>query len=173
MLLISLEGTNSCQTPLLINAKIITTSNTNRLGMSLNSWCPSNSDDQPSLHVILPNITFITALEMKSVSPNLEYRLEYTRETHLDSDTIWRVYRSLSHQQDRLTLEPPLIARHVRLTIQQMKSKTTDLCLQFDLFGCIFTDGVISYNMLQGSNQLEDDTYDGNYDEKQHYLSGK
>ena len=168
--LFSQEGTSSCQTPLLINAKTITTSHTNQLGMDLNSWCPTNSDHQPSLHVLLSNLTFLTAVEMKSVSNDFEYRLEYTRENQIDMNTVWRVYRSLSNQHERLVLDPPMIARHVRLIIKQMKTNT---CVKFELFGCIFTDGVVSYNMLQGSNQLEDDTYDGNYDDKQHYLTGK
>jgi len=60
-----------------------------------------------------------------------------------------------------------MIAKHVRLSL---KSATESICLQFELFGCIFTDGVVSYSMLQGSNQLEDDTYDGQYDAKQRYL---
>lgn len=67
-------------------------------------------------------------------------------------------------------LDPPMIAKHVRLILKPVKK---DICIQFELFGCIFTDGVVSYNMLQGSHRLEDDTYDGEYDEKQRYLYGK
>jgi discoidin domain receptor family protein 2 len=63
-----------------------------------------------------------------------------------------------------------MIAKHVRLNLKQIKKFS---CIQFELFGCIFTDGVVSYSMLQGSKQLEDDTYDGRYDEKQRYLYGK
>lgn len=62
-----------------------------------------------------------------------------------------------------------MIAKHVRLNL---KDNQENLCIQFELFGCIFTDGVVSYSMLQGTNQLEDDTYDGQYDEKQRYLYG-
>lgn len=63
-----------------------------------------------------------------------------------------------------------MIAKHVRLNI---KKSSKNLCIQFELFGCIFTDGVVSYSMLQGTNRIEDDTYDGQYDENQRYLYGK
>lgn len=76
----------------------------------------------------------------------------------------------MNNQQDKIVLDPPIIAKHVRLNLKQSQTTT---CLQFELFGCVFTDGVVSYNMLQGFNQLEDDTYDGQYDENQRYLYGK
>ena len=165
-----LEGTASCQSPLLLHAKTTTSSNTERLGPSFNTWCPSTSDVEPSFQVTLSNITYITAIEIKSFSSDLDYRLEYTRENRIEPNTLWRSYRSLNKQQDRIQLDPPMIARHVRLNL---KPNNKNVCLQFELFGCIFTDGVVSYSMLQGSKQLEDDTYDGQYDEKQHFLYGK
>jgi hypothetical protein len=63
-----------------------------------------------------------------------------------------------------------MIVKHIRLNIQPTK---TNLCIQFEFFGCVFTDGVVSYNMLQGNNQFEDDTYDGQYNDKHRYLYGK
>ena len=76
----------------------------------------------------------------------------------------------MNNQQDKIFLDPPIIAKHVRLNLKRLPTTT---CLQFELFGCVFTDGVVSYNMLQGFNQLEDDTYDGQYDENQRHLYGK
>ena len=157
---ISLEGTGSCQTPFLSNSKIVTSSNTNQL----DSWCPSSTDLEPYLQVTLGNLTYITHLEIKAKIPsNIDYRLEYTRENRVDSNTVWRSYRLLNNQQEKIFLDPPMIAKHVRLNIKSLKK---DSCIQFELFGCVFTDGVVSYSMLQGSNQLEDDTYDGQYDEE-------
>jgi discoidin domain receptor family protein 2 len=163
----SLEGTGSCQTPLLTNSKILTSSNTNEL----DNWCPSPTDIKPYLQVTLSNLTYITQIEIQSnLLSNIDYRLEYTRENIIDQYTIWRSYRLLNNKKEKILLDPPMIAKHVRLNIIQMKQP---LCIQFELFGCIFTDGVVSYSMLQGSNQLEDDTYDGQYDEKKRYLYGK
>ncbi|CAF2956266.1 unnamed protein product, partial [Rotaria sp. Silwood2] len=81
--------------------------------------------------------------------------------------TIWRSYRLLNNKQENIQLDPPIIVKYIRLNIKQMKINS---CFQLEFFGCIFTDGVVSYSMLQGSNQLEDDTYDGQYNIKHRYL---
>jgi len=149
------------------NSKILTSSHTDQFDI----WCPSSTDIEPYLIVSLSNLTYITYIEIKSKIPsNIDYRLEYTRENSIDQYTIWRSYRYLDNKQEKIFLDPPMIAKHVRLNLKQIE---LNLCIQFELFGCIFTDGVVSYSMLQGSNQLEDDTYDGKYDEKQRYLYGK
>ncbi|CAF2083900.1 unnamed protein product [Rotaria magnacalcarata] len=159
-----LKSTNSCQIPLMTNSKIITSSTIDQV----DTWCPSITDIQPYIQATLSNLTYLTYIEIKSkLSSDLDYRLEYTRENIIDQYTIWRSYRLLNNKQEKIFLDPPMIAKHVRLTIKQL---TKNICIQFELFGCVFTDGVISYSMLQGSNRLEDDTYDGHYDEKQRYL---
>ena len=161
------EGTGSCQTPLMANSKVDTTSRLDQLV----DWCPSPTDGKPHIHVTLANLTYITSLEIRpNLATTLNYRLEYTRDQTVDRYTLWRSYRFLTDQQGKILLDPPMIAKHVRLSIKPMKKSS---CLQFELFGCVFTDGVVSYNMLQGAHQLEDDTYDGQYDEKQRYLYGR
>jgi discoidin domain receptor family protein 2 len=148
------------------NSNIITSTNTDRSDI----WCPSPTDIEPYIQITLSNLTYITYIEIKSkILSDLDYRLEYTRENLIDQYTIWRPYRLSNNNQEKIFLDPPMIAKHVRLNLKQLKK---NLCIQFELFGCIFTDGVVSYSMLQGSNQLEDDTYDGQYDEKQRYLYG-
>ncbi|CAF1306945.1 unnamed protein product [Rotaria sordida] len=160
-----LKSTSSCQTPLMMNSKILTSSHIEQLDTW---WCPSITDIEPYVHVILSNLTYITSIELKSkIFSNIDYRLEYTRENLIDQYTTWRSYRLLNNKQEKILFDPPIIAKHVRLNMKQIKKK---LCIHFELFGCIFTDGVVSYSMLQGSNKLEDDTYDGQYDEKQRYL---
>lgn len=107
---------------------------------------------------------------MNIKSEDIYYHLEYTRENSIDQFTIWRSYRLLNNKEENLQFDPPIIAKHIRLNLKQLK---INLCLQLEFFGCIFTDGVVSYSMLQGTNQLEDDTYDGQYNEKHRYLYGK
>jgi len=136
--------------------------------MISNTWCPSSFDDEPYVLILLSNITYITRLNIKS--SNLHYHLEYTRDNSIDQYTLWRSYRLLNNKEENIQLDPPIIAKYIRLNIKQIKK---NLCLQLEFFGCIFTDGVISYNMLQGNTQLEDDTYDGQYNEKHRYLHGK
>jgi hypothetical protein len=135
--------------------------------MISNTWCPSSYDDEPYVLISLSNITYITRLNIKS--SNIYYHLEYTRDNSIDQYTKWRSYHLLNNKEENIQLDPPMIAKHIRLNIKQIKS---NLCFQFEFFGCIFTDGVVSYNMLQGANQLEDDTYDGEYNEKHRYLYG-
>ena len=158
------EGINSCQTSLLTNSKIHTSSS----NLIFNTWCPSSSDIDPSIHISLPNITYITRVKIKSLYSH--YHLDYTRDDSIDESTIWRSYRLLTTNDDDLTLDPPIIAKHIRLNLKPVKP---NLCLQLELFGCIFTDGVVSYNMLQGNHLLEDDIYDGHYNEKHRYLYSK
>ena len=151
----------------MINSEIRTSSNTDQS----NIWCPSIADTESSLHIILSNLTYITYIEARSkISSNINYYLEYTRENIIDQYTIWRSYRSLNTNQEKIFFNSPIIAKHIRFSIKRM---TRNLCIQFELFGCTFTDGVISYSMLQGSNQLADETYDGQYDTKRRYLYGK
>jgi hypothetical protein len=162
----SVEGINSCQTPLLINSKIITSST----HLTSNTWCPSSFDSERYLIVSLSNLTYITRVNTTSISSDVYYDLEYTRENFIDGYTVWRSYRLLNNKQENIQLNPPIIAKHVRLHIKQAQ---TNFCIQLEFFGCIFTDGVVSYSMLQGNHQLEDDTYDGQYNEKHRYLYGK
>ena len=96
--------------------------------------------------------------------------MEYTRDDSIDLHTIWRSYRLLTTKDENLSLDPPIIAKHIRINL---KPSQTTRCLQLEFFGCIFTDGVISYNMQQGTHLLEDDIYDGQYNEKHRYLYGR
>lgn len=136
--------------------------------MLSNQWCPLSNDDEPYILLSLSNITYITRMNIKSL--NIYYHLEYTRENLINHYTHWRSYRLLNNKDENIQFDPPIIAKHIRLNLKKLK---TNSCLQLEFYGCIFTDGVISYNMLQGTNQLEDDTYDGQYNEKHRYLYGK
>ncbi|CAF1184951.1 unnamed protein product [Rotaria sp. Silwood1] len=158
-----LKGINSCQTPLINNSKIITSST----DIISNVWCPSSFDNEPYLLISLSNLTYITRLNIKTISSNIYYHLEYTRDNLINHYTIWHSYRLLNNKHETIQLDPPIIVKYIRLNIKQMKINS---CFQLEIFGCIFTDGVVSYSMLQGNNQLEDDTYDGQYNIKHRYL---
>lgn len=164
ILLSIIESINSCQIPLLSTAKILPSS----ARLNTNTWCPLSSDSEPSLLISFPTLSYITRLSTQS--SNFYYHLDYTRDYSIDSKTIWRSYRVLTTTEENLSLDPPMIARHIRVHLKPMKP---NVCLQLELFGCIFTDGVVSYNMFQGSHQLEDEIYDGQYSEKHRYLYGR
>ncbi|UJR14931.1 hypothetical protein I4U23_001913 [Adineta vaga] len=158
-----LKSMNSCQIPLLSTAKILTSST----DLSSNTWCPSSSDLDRYLIFSLSNLTYITRFNMKSLSSQIHYFLEYTRDNSINEYTTWRSYPVVNNQDETIQLNPPMIAKYIRIRIKQ---KQINLCIQVEFFGCGFTDGVVSYSMLQGASQLEDDTYDGQYNEKSRYL---
>ncbi|CAF1367902.1 unnamed protein product [Adineta steineri] len=158
-----LKSIHSCQNPLLASSKIITSSTTT----TSNSWCPSTFDNKRYILLTLSNLTYITRLNTQSISKDIFYHIEYARDNLIDEYTTWHSYRLLDNKHENIELNPPIIAKHVRLFIKQSKP---NFCVQLEFFGCIFTDGVVSYSMLQGTNQLEDDTYDGQYDEGHRYL---
>lgn len=140
--LFSLESLNSCQTSFLSNSDAL---------------CPYTTPFDSELYIYhtFANLTYLTSIQYALI--NEYFHLEYSRDETLNSLTLWRPYR-LSNSQ----LNPPIIAKHLRIK--------TNHCLQLQIFGCVFTDGVVSYNVLQGAHQLEDDTYDGFYNEKHRYL---
>ncbi|CAF1051429.1 unnamed protein product [Adineta ricciae] len=158
-----LKSLNSCQTPLLSASKILTSST----DFTSNTWCPSSSDHDRYLIFSLSNLTYLTRLTAKAEISDMHYYLEYTRDNSIDEHTAWRSYPLMNHKDEKMHLNPPIIAKYIRIQVKQTK---VNLCIEIELFGCVFTDGVISYNMLQGARQLEDDTYDGQYDENRRFL---
>ena len=144
---------------------------TNFEDLILNTWCPSSFDNEPYVIVSFSNLTYITSLNIKTKSSNINYYLEYTRNNMIHQYTIWRSYRLLNNKQESIKFDPPIIAKYIRLNI---KNINRSLCFQLEFFGCVFTDGVISYSMFQSDNdQLIDDTYDGQYSVKYRYLYSK
>ena len=140
--LFGLESQNSCQTALLPNAATL---------------CPHTSSFDSELYIYQTFSKLIYLTSIKHPLTNDYFHLEYSRDETIHSLTFWRPYRLLSSQ-----FNPPVIAKHLRIKTNQ--------CLQLQLFGCVFTDGVVSYTVIQGIHQLEDDTYDGFYNEKHRYL---
>ena len=137
----------------------------------LNTWCPSSFHNEPYVIVSFSNLTYITSLNIKTKSANINYDLEYTRSNLIHQHTIWHSYRLLNTKQERVEFDPPIIAKYIRLTIKNINQR---LCFQLEFFGCIFTDGVVSYSMFQSDNDLLiDDTYDGQYNVKHRYLYSK
>ncbi|CAF5132884.1 unnamed protein product, partial [Rotaria sp. Silwood1] len=106
-----------CQTPLINNSKIITSST----DIISNIWCPSSFDNEPYLLISLSNLTYITRLNIKTISSNIYYHLEYTRDNLINHYTIWHSYRLLNNKHETIQLDPPIIVKYIRLNIKQMK----------------------------------------------------
>ncbi|CAF3512842.1 unnamed protein product [Rotaria socialis] len=61
-------------------------------------------------------------------------------------------------------LNPPIVAKRLRFYPVSKQSRT--VCMRVEVYGCLFSDGIVSYSMPQGRNDLNslgDDTYDGKY----------
>ncbi|CAF2515743.1 unnamed protein product [Rotaria sp. Silwood2] len=61
-------------------------------------------------------------------------------------------------------LNPPIVAK--RLRFYPVSKQTRIICMRVEVYGCLFSDGIVSYTMPQGRNDINslgDDTYDGKY----------
>ena len=66
----------------------------------------------------LSNLTYITRLNTTSISSDVYYHLEYTRDTSIDEYTVWRSYRLLNNKQENIQLNPPIIAKPYSIKYQ-------------------------------------------------------
>ncbi|CAF0737352.1 unnamed protein product [Didymodactylos carnosus] len=198
-----LKGASSCQTPMITEPSLMTSNSFDETNLSeaarISSnnpeekpmWCPSfdlsSSLTYEWVQINFGNLTYLTKLEIKYRSLNdnqplinhyhlSSYRLEYTRDKYVTLNTTWKKYHSkIKHQNHDsnttiTSFDPPIIATNIRLI-----PDSQSVCLKLELFGCPFTDGVVSYSMPQGVTTnllLEDETYDGQYDVDRKYLSG-
>ena len=134
--------------------------------------CPSSLKIQPSFYVSLLEINVITKLEFETTMDNFSFSVFYTRDAMIDSSsTIWRSYYLKKHQQNRIKFEPTIIAKHFRFDFRSNISVST--CVQLKFFGCPFTDGLLSYKILQGTEPFLDETYDGFFSREDQFLRGK
>ncbi|CAF1013674.1 unnamed protein product [Didymodactylos carnosus] len=199
-----LKGLSSCQIPLLAESSLVASSSLDETSVpesarmrsnypeeNYGGWCSSSeissSLSYEWLQVNLGNLTYLTRIEIKyrflhdnrqltKHYQSSSYRLEYTRDKHSTLNTTWKKYRpKVKHHhhdsnQTTTSFDPPIIATSIRLI-----PESQSMCLQLELFGCPFTDGVVSYSMFQGVTTnllLEDETYDGYYDTNTKFLSG-
>ncbi|UJR28723.1 hypothetical protein I4U23_009952 [Adineta vaga] len=157
------------------------------------AWCPLNQiTPVPNewLEIDFGNLTYLTQVETQGRFDNGRgkeyadyYILMYTRSNQLDnSDLIsWIEYKpqiinsneknsSWIHANQNTymgeirPLNPPIVAR--RLRFYPVSKQTRTVCMRIEVYGCLFSDGIVSYTMPQGRtdiNSLGDDTYDGKY----------
>ncbi|XP_043241295.1 discoidin domain-containing receptor tyrosine kinase B-like [Amphibalanus amphitrite] len=143
------------------------------------AWCPLQAiTDQVHeyLQIDLGQVTVITAAETQGRFGNgrgmewaERYELEYWR-PGWDAETGWRTYRNVSghtrldgnvnsYMAAKTPLDPPLLAAKVRLVPRSSHPRT--VCLRAELYGCRYTDGLVSYSMEPPDPSRPDLTYDG------------
>ena len=59
-------------------------------------------------------------------------------------------------------ISPPILAKRIRF-IPYSKTRRT-VCLRVELYGCLFQDGIVWYQMPQGDRRNDVDLIDNSYD---------
>ncbi|KYM82259.1 Discoidin domain-containing receptor 2, partial [Atta colombica] len=148
------------------------------------AWCPKNQITQEArewLEIDLHTIHLITATATQGRFGNgvgVEFAEAYLLEYWRPRLGKWVRYRDIkgkeviqgntnTYLESKHELEPPLWASKIRFLPYSYHRRT--VCMRVELYGCYWSDGVVSYSMPQGdkrSNGWEffDATYDGHWD---------
>ncbi|XP_022252531.1 discoidin domain-containing receptor 2-like isoform X1 [Limulus polyphemus] len=165
---------------------------TARLEQEVNSgaWCPSRQIDKDTyeyLEINLHSLHVITQVATQGRFGNgqgqeyaEQYKLEYWRPGVHD----WiRYINRTGHEVLQgntntyfpalRVIDPLIIASKIRFIPHSILLRT--VCMRVEVYGCPWTEGIISYSMPQGERRgleldLSDDTYDGVKDDS--YLNG-
>ncbi|CAF3991272.1 unnamed protein product [Rotaria sp. Silwood2] len=153
------------------------------------AWCPLNqinSIPNEWLEIDFGNLTYLTQVETQGRFDNGRgkeytdyYILMYTRLDNIkNNEALWIEYR-LKNENTNSTwiranqntymgeirqLNPPIVAKRLRFYPVSKQMRT--ICMRVEVYGCLFSDGIVSYSMPQGRidvNSFGDDTYDGKY----------
>ncbi|KAK2586853.1 hypothetical protein KPH14_009791 [Odynerus spinipes] len=150
------------------------------------AWCPKNQITKEAkewLEIDLHTVHLITATATQGRFGNgqgVEYSEAYLLEYWRPRMGKWVRYRDNKGQEvipgntntyleSKHELEPPLWASKIRFLPFSRHTRT--VCMRVELYGCYWSDGVVSYSMPQGDkrgNEWEffDATYDGHWDDE-------
>ncbi|XP_076649969.1 discoidin domain-containing receptor 2 [Halictus rubicundus] len=148
------------------------------------AWCPKNQITQEArewLEIDLHTVHLITATATQGRFGNglgVEYAEAYLLDYWRPRLKKWVRYRDIKGQEviqgntntyleSKHELEPPLWASKIRFLPYSHHTRT--VCMRVELYGCYWSDGVVSYSMPQGDKrgngwEFFDVTYDGLWD---------
>ncbi|XP_033328411.1 discoidin domain-containing receptor 2 [Megalopta genalis] len=148
------------------------------------AWCPKNQITQEArewLEIDLHTVHLITATATQGRFGNgmgVEYAEAYLLDYWRPRLKKWVRYRDIKGQEviqgntntyleSKHELEPPLWASKIRFLPYSHHTRT--VCMRVELYGCYWSDGVVSYSMPQGDKrgngwEFFDVTYDGVWD---------
>ncbi|XP_017773500.1 PREDICTED: discoidin domain-containing receptor 2-like [Nicrophorus vespilloides] len=157
-----------------------------RMRMELNggAWCPqtpATAELKEWLEIDFHTVHMITGSGTQGRFGNGQgaefaeaYMLEYWR----PSLSKWIRYRNHlgeevikgninTYLESKSLLDPPIIANKVRFLPYSYHKRT--VCMRVELYGCRWTDGIVSYSMPQGDKrganwEFYDNAYDGHWD---------
>ncbi|CAL4214767.1 unnamed protein product [Meganyctiphanes norvegica] len=149
------------------------------------AWCPRNivhKEEKEFLEVNLDQVHVVTKVEVQGRFGNgkgqeftEQYKLQYWR----PGLSHWVTYKdgqgnellegnSNTYLAKSSTLRPPVIASLVRFVPYSHHPRT--VCLRVEVFGCKYTEGLVSYSMPEGNTRgggdgLRDLMYDGSHED--------
>ncbi|KAK0181074.1 hypothetical protein PV327_003391 [Microctonus hyperodae] len=148
------------------------------------AWCPKaqiTNEPREWLEIDLHSVHMITGTNTQGRFGNgvgVEYAEGYLLEYWRPRLGKWVRYRDIkgkeilkgntnTYLENKHDLDPPLWASKIRFFPYSNHRRT--VCMRVELYGCLWTDGIIAYSMPQGDtrgNEWEffDSTYDGHWD---------
>ncbi|XP_049818971.1 epithelial discoidin domain-containing receptor 1-like [Aethina tumida] len=148
------------------------------------AWCPqkqATTEPHEWIQVDLKSVHMITSTETQGRFGNgqgIEYAEAYYIEYWRPRLNTWIRYHNSTGQEvidgnvnpylpSKRELDPPFWASKVRFYPYSSHKRT--VCMRVELYGCRWTDGIVSYTMLQGDKRgsnwkFYDFGYDGEWD---------
>lgn len=155
-----------------------------RLELHGGAWCPqepATTELKEWLEIDFRSVHLITASEIQGRFGNgqgAEFAEHYMLEYWRPRLSKWIRYRNRQNEEvltgnintyleKKNELDPPIIASKVRFFPYSYHKRT--VCMRVELYGCKWTDGIVSYSMPQGDKkgqnwEFYDTAYDGHWD---------
>ncbi|XP_055955868.1 discoidin domain-containing receptor 2 isoform X2 [Patella vulgata] len=150
------------------------------------AWCPKETitkDTYEYIQIDLVNLTVITKVETQGrfgYGQGQEYATAYLLEYQREDGGNWIRFRNRkgieifkgnldTYRAELREVSPPIIAKRIRFIPYSQHPRT--VCMRVEMYGCPWEDGLVSYDMPQGSKRgnevdLYDFTYDGMINEQ-------
>ncbi|VEN62965.1 unnamed protein product [Callosobruchus maculatus] len=158
------------------------------------AWCPQTQatpDTKEWIEIDLHTVHIITSTETQGRFGNgqgVEFAESYMLEYWRPRLNKWIRYRSKTngellkgnintYLESKSQLDPPIWASKIRFLPYSSHKRT--VCMRVEVYGCRWSDGIVSYSMPQGDKrggnwEFYDFTYDGHWDgEKLKYGLGQ
>ncbi|CAH1133084.1 unnamed protein product [Ceutorhynchus assimilis] len=158
------------------------------------AWCPSTQatpETKEWIEIDLHTVHMITATETQGRFGNgqgVEFAESYMLEYYRPRLNKWIRYRTKTngellkgnintYLEFKTMLDPPIWASKIRFLPYSSHKRT--VCMRVEVYGCKWSDGIVSYSMPQGDRkgnswEFYDFTYDGHWDgEKLKYGLGQ
>lgn len=144
------------------------------------AWCPESQADPETkewIEIDLHSVHLITATETQGRFGNgqgVEYTEAYKLEYFRPRLGKWTRYRTSESNEDVLkgnintylesktVLNPPILASKIRFLPFSSHKRT--VCMRVEIYGCKWSDGIVSYSMPQGDKRSTWEFYDFSYD---------